>query len=112
MKQVKCTPEQRWCLQAGNVAPEAVIECITPELITKLGACGVGCRGEIAADMRSRGRCGIPGAILEALAWQDPAMPYEAAVDVTVAIVEDGEPGRYITKAPGNLSPGTRETTL
>jgi hypothetical protein len=112
MKRVKCTPEQRWCDQPGNVLPERVVSAITPELIKKLGACGVGCKGELAADMRSRGKCGVPGAILEALAWEYPRTAYMEAVDITVDIIHMGIPEQYITRPPGNLSPDSRETTI
>jgi len=111
MQRRLCTPEDMWCEQAGN-EQDRRYKNINPELVTKLGECGVACKGELAENLRDRGYCGLQGAIMEALAWQQAGQgmstgdSFERALKITKKIIVNGaDPAVYITHPPGNLSP-------
>jgi hypothetical protein len=111
-KQPTCTPENPWCLREETPpnSRDVFRQHITPELITRIGACGVGCRGIIALEFRRNNMCGMPGAILDDQAWEGASrermIPYGEALATAHAIIVDGaDPAEYIQNPPGNLSP-------
>lgn len=104
-----CDQESPVCRRISPAEDDRYTASITPELIAKLGACGVGCKGELAALLRSKGHCGIPGAIMEAMAWQ---LPGEGDTGLLTAmriadriLLEGVEPHTLITDPPAYLSP-------
>jgi hypothetical protein len=103
MRRIPCTPEDLWCQRPGNEQPEELAAHITPELVAAVGACGVGCKGDLAEVLRAQGHCGLHG----------PRPTFEDAADIVGRIIVGGEdPARLITDPPGILSPKSRVSEI
>jgi hypothetical protein len=83
---------------------------ITLDVVRALAACGVGCKGELAGNTRDTTGCGLPGAIMSAIAWQSKQRSPSETFDAGLQAVQDilsgkVEPRLVLTDPPGKLAP-------